>query len=255
MSSKHRFATEEIEKFSTVDLISELKRRYQVLARPERSCVLLGPDYSGVNTQAAFLRKEWGLCTIKREDILKESHSLDAAMKTLSDEIGSFRCRRGFALTHFPETVEEAAALDNMVSSKHPKKVDYKVFMLDLPSDSEAARKSSSDILSRRAQGMLIHPSSGRIYNTNDPDLAPQSPNVDDVTGDSLVCPNWKLSDLENKLTDWWANRRSPVSSFFGSRACYIDGSKSRDSVSIEISRTLLGETDNLKRPDGQTSK
>lgn len=218
-----------------------------MLARPQRSCVLLGADYAGVQTQAAFLRKEWGLCTIKRDDIMKESNSLDTTMRKLSEEIGSFQCRRGFALTHFPATVEEATALDEMISSKHPNKSDYKVFMLDLPSSNEAERKKSSEILNSRARGMLLHPTSGRIYNTTDPELAPQSPNVDDVTGEGLVCPTWNLSDLENRLNDWWNHRRPAITTFFKTRCCCIDASKSRDLVSVEISRTLLGESSTPK--------
>lgn len=255
MASKHRFATEEIEKFSTVDLISELKRRYQVLGRPERNCVLLGPDYVGISTQAAFLRKEWGLCTIKRDEIMRESNSLDAAMKKLSGEIETFQCRRGFALTNFPETVEEANALDAVLKLKHPKRVDYKVLMLDLPSANDAERKDSTAILQARAQGMLVHPKSGRIYNTSDPELTPHTPNVDDVTGDALVCPNWKLTDLENRLNDWWGQRRPQLVSFFKRRSCFIDASKPRDSVSIEISRILLGEEHTQKEPDTQSSQ
>jgi adenylate kinase len=242
MASKHRFATEEIERFSTVDLISELKRRYQVLSRPERSCVLLGPDYAGVETQATFLRKEWGMCTIKRTDILKQSRSLDAAIKELSDEIGSFRCRRGFAVSHFPETTEEAKAFDDMIASKHSRHSDYKVFIIDLPSVDDTARRTSSDILSKRARGMLLHPQSGRIYNTTEPELAPQTTNLDDVTGESLVCPNWNLSDLQERVNDWWDVRLPQVRSFFGSRCRFVDAARARDTVSVEISKTLLAD-------------
>ena len=242
MSSKHRFATEEIEKFSTVDLISELKRRYQVLSRPERNCVLLGPDYVGIQTQSTFLRKEWGLCTIKRSDIMKQDNTLDQSIKSLSDEIGSFRCRRGFALENFPETKEEAGAFDIMIKSKHEKRSNYQVFVLDLPSTTTDERRASSESLLARARGMLIHPGSGRTYNTSDPDMSPQSPNVDDVTGEGLICPNWNYNDLNSRLEDWWNRRKPELVSFFSSRCNFIDASRSRDSVSMEISKTLLSE-------------
>ena len=243
MASKHRFATEEIERFSTVDLISELKRRYQVLSRPERSCVLLGPDYAGVETQAAFLRKEWGLCTINRTDIMKQSIALDAAIKDLSDEIGSFRCRRGFAVSNFPESTEEAKAFDDMIRSRHSKHADYKVFVIDLPSSDDTMRQKSFMMLDHRARGMLLHPQSGRIYNTTEPELAPQTANIDDVTGEGLVCPNWDLSGLQKKLNNWWEIRLPEVNAFYRTRCRFIDASRPRDSVSVEISKILLGES------------
>ena len=112
--AKHRFATEEIEKFSTVDLIAELKRRYSVLSRPELSCVLLGAPYSGVKSQANFLRKEWGMCQINRFDFINRdvNELTDDATRRLAEEIGSFRCRRGFVVTEFPSNQDEAGKFD-----------------------------------------------------------------------------------------------------------------------------------------------
>lgn len=238
MSGKaHRFATEEIEKFTTVDLIAELKRRYQVLSRPERSCVLLGPAYSGLSTQAAFLRKEWGLCSISREDILPEDNSstIETGMTKLSQELNSFRCRRGFALTRFPSSASEAEALDDLLGKKHPHKRDYKVIVFQVPEDD-----SGTDLLSNRAKGHLIHENSGRIYNSNVPELMPQTPYLDDITGDPLVGPQWKISNVEEKITQWWNTQLPSVAKYYGSKIRTINATESRDSVSVEISKLLL---------------
>jgi len=240
-TSKHRFATEEIEKFSTLDLISELKRRYQVLSRPERSCVLIGPAYSGVHTQASFLRKEWGLCTIQRNDIIKgSSQDLSKTMQTLSEEIGSFRCRRGFALSDFPQSAEEAKALDDMISEKHEARSDYRVLMLSVPSGTEEEKSKSTNILTHRATGVLVHQSSGRMYNTNVPELAPQSPNIDDVTGEPLVCPKRDLSSLGERLRSWWDNTEPDLAGYYGNRLERFNATATRDHFSVEISKSLL---------------
>ena len=239
--TKHRFATEEIEKFSTVDLISELKRRYQVLSRPERSCVLLGHPCSGVTTQATFLRKEWGMCSIKREDIFAkpESDVQEAVMK-LSDEISSFRCRRGFVLENFPQNEKEAKLFDTMLSKRQQSPKEYTRILLSTPSDTEEARVNSLKIVTERATGHMVHEPSGRVYNSNVPELSAQNANTDDITGEPLVCPRRDFSQLASSVRFWWSERRPQLESYFGNRLYVVDASQSRDQVSMEVSKILL---------------
>lgn len=245
MSGKHRFATEEIEKFSTVDLITELKRRYQVLSRPERSCVVLGSPYTGVSTQVGFLRKEWGMCSIKREGVLPKSDSdLNEAVTKVSDEIGSFRCRRGFAIENFPQTDQEAKVFDDMVSAKHADKKDYRVILLSMPHSTKEEQDASIVQLTSRATGHMIHEPSGRIYNSNVPEIAPQTPNMDDITGEPLVCQRMDPSGISTQFTGWLAKNEANLRQYFGQRVKNVDASQSRDAVSMNVSRVLL---DNVK--------
>ena len=238
MSGKHRFATEEIEKFSTVDLIAELKRRYQVLSRPERSCVLVGAPCSGTTTQSSFLRKEWGLCSIERGDIIQGTDTdLNSAVTKLSEEIGSFRCRRGFVITNFPQTSQEAKLFDDMIRSKHVERADYKVILLDVPHEDH---DSAAQQLMNRATGHLVHVPSGRVYNSNIPELKPQTQNVDDITGEALTCPRLDLASVRNRMLSWWEERKPDFSKFYGDRLSTVDASRSRDAVSMDISRLLL---------------
>ena len=241
MAGKHRFATEEIEKFSTVDLVAELKRRYQVLSRPERSCVVLGAPWAGVSTQVNFLRKEWGTCSIKRDDFLNSAQTdLHDAVKKLSDEIGSFRCRRGFVLQSFPESAEEAQAFDNMIKEKHANRADYKVIVLGMPHGDDQEIEASITELSKRATGHMVHQQSGRVYNSNVAELAPQTPNVDDVTGEPLVCPRFDTSGLANQARSWWIEKERSLRNFYHNRIQIVNAKKSCDQVSMDISRILL---------------
>jgi adenylate kinase len=241
MAGKHRFATEEIEKFSTVDLVAELKRRYQVLSRPERSCILLGAPWSGVSTQVSFLRKEWGTCSIKRDDILNSAQTdLHEAVKKLSEEIGSFRCRRGFVLQNFPESEEEAQAFDGMIKEKHANRADYKVIVLGMPHGDEQDTEASITELSKRATGHMIHQQSGRVYNSHVAELSPQTPNVDDVTGESLVCPRFDIAGLAIQARSWWSEKETSLRAFYHYRMQLVDAKKSCDQVSMDISRILL---------------
>lgn len=239
MSSKHRFATEEIEKFSTVDLIAELKRRYQVLSRPERSCVLVGAPCSGTSTQSSFLRKEWGLCSINREDILKGTGAdLNGAISKLSDEIGSFRCRRGFVISGFPGTAQEAKLFDEMIKAKHEQRAEYKMILLDIP---HGDQDSASQQLINRATGHLVHVPSGRVYNKNVVELKPQAQNVDDITGEPLTCPRSDITTLKNRISSWWKEQEPNLRAYYGERLSTVESSRSHDAVSMDISRILLG--------------
>ena len=234
MSSKQRFSSDEVEKLSTVELIAELKRRYQVLSRPERSCVLNGPHCSGVATQASFLRKQWGLCSISREDIMKTD--LEKGMLKLSEELSSFRCRRGFVLSHFPNNIEEATSLDEMLKEKHTKWANYKVLLLSM----SAERDDSLKELTERAKGHLVHPASERSYNTNVPELAPQTPFVDDITGEPLVSRQWSIPKLTDSINKWWDVDLPSIDEYYGKRAIHIAADQSIDSVALQISKILL---------------
>jgi adenylate kinase len=241
MSGNHRFATEEMEKFSTVDLIAELKRRYQVLSRPERSCVLLGPPCSGVASQSQFLRKEWGLCSLKRDDIFSDPNTdMASGLRKLSEEIGSFRCRRGFVLERFPQNETEAKLFDEMMAKQHTDRRDFKTIVLDFPHDSEEQASSSTAQLLERGAGRIKHESSGRLYNSKIGELTPKSPNLDDITGEALVHMESDTYALKTRIENWWSQQLPLLQSYFGPRIHRVDASQSIDTVSIAISRVLL---------------
>lgn len=241
MPVSHRFDSDAIETFSTVDLISELKRRYKVLSRPESSCVILGPPLSGVSTQAHFLQREWGLCRLKREDFMHNGNTeVKTAIEKLSEEIGSFRCRRGFALENFPTNSEEARLLDEMITEKHPERIDYKTLLLDMPHDNGKEANSSIDILLNRDSGNLIHEPSGRIYNSNIANLAPQTPNVDDISGEPLTERLSNVPERSGVISSWWKSLQPPLEAYFVDRLEKIDASQPKDAVSEAITRIFM---------------
>lgn len=241
MTGKHRFTTDEVDKFSTVELISELKRRYQVLSRPNRNCVLLGPSLSGVSTQADVLRREWGLCSLKRVEFLPNSNaSLTEAVAKMSIEIDSFRCRKGFVLENFPVNEEEATLFDDMLAKKHKERMEYRTILLNMPHNNDIESEASLDQLMSRASGHLIHKPSGRIYNSNVSELAPQTSKTDDVTGEALVGPSYDISSLKANVASWWSTRQPILERYFGSRLERVDASQPMDSVSSAINQVLL---------------
>jgi hypothetical protein len=170
----------------------------------------------------------------------QSEENLSKSIDKLSEEIGSFRCRRGFVISNFPESSQEAAAFDSMIREKHENRKDYKIFMLTVPSANDEERLHSTEVLTSRATGMMLHPASGRLYNANVPELAPQSSNIDDVTGEPLVCPKWDLSNLGERLNAWWNIKQQDISNYYQERLERFNALESRDNVSIEICKTLL---------------
>jgi hypothetical protein len=181
------------------------------------------------------------MCSIKRSDFMKQSDdNLKMSIQTLSEEIGSFKCRRGFVLSHFPETAEEASAFDSMIREKHPVRGDYRVFMFSVAAGNDDEKAQSTEALKSRAAGVLVHPSSGRFYNSNVPELAPQTQSIDDVTGEPLVCPKWDISSLGQRLNTWWNTQEIALKNYYSDRIQLINALVTRDQVSIDLSKKLL---------------
>ena len=53
----------------TAELLSELKRRHELLNREPKSVALLGPPCAGKRSQADGLRRAFGLCRLSLKDL------------------------------------------------------------------------------------------------------------------------------------------------------------------------------------------
>ena len=109
-------SSEDITNVSTVDLLAELRRRYEVLSRPERSAVFMGAEGEEF---ANKMNKEFGVCVL-------DGNKFD--LSEISKRLTHHQCRRGFALFGFKQ---EAAGFDRMLSTDFPDKrvfADYRVF-------------------------------------------------------------------------------------------------------------------------------
>eukprot|EP00922_Rhytidocystis_sp_ex-Travisia-forbesii_P053512 GHVS01079354.1.p1 GENE.GHVS01079354.1~~GHVS01079354.1.p1 ORF type:complete len:252 (-),score=33.47 GHVS01079354.1:138-893(-) len=178
---------------STLELLAELKRRYNCLSKPEKRFVFVGAPGSGKGTQSSTLERAYCLCHISTGDLLREAvkeetkygkmakSRMDAGqlvdddivLPLLEKKLYSPECQRGFILDGFPRNVNQADSLQTMLA-RHGHILDGVVYF-----DIGEAE------LRRRVCGRRVHVPSGRLYHTEF--KPPKTPGVDDVTGEPLV--------------------------------------------------------------------
>jgi hypothetical protein len=127
-----------------------------------------------------------------------------------------------------------------MITEKHTERIDYKTFLLDMPHAKENEANSSIGILLNRDSGNLIHEPSGRIYNSTIANLAPKSPNVDDISGEPLAERTRNVPDRTRSISSWWESVQPQLEAYFRDRLEKIDASQPKDAVSGAITRIFL---------------
>eukprot|EP00747_Dinoflagellata_sp_TGD_P179235 gnl/TRDRNA2_/TRDRNA2_29721_c0_seq1.p1 gnl/TRDRNA2_/TRDRNA2_29721_c0~~gnl/TRDRNA2_/TRDRNA2_29721_c0_seq1.p1 ORF type:complete len:250 (+),score=50.90 gnl/TRDRNA2_/TRDRNA2_29721_c0_seq1:42-752(+) len=192
MAAGRPMAPEIIEGIPTIELLTELKRRHQVLSRPPTRVAMLGPPCVGRQTQADAFRRAFGVCKISSADLFRPpaedatGTKDDQAMAALTTLLKRPQCRRGFVLEGFPSTVVQADRLQKLLEEqKLP--LQHAVF-LDAPEEA----------LLGRCKGRMVHEASGRRY--HDEFKPPHEDGVDDFTGEKLVRPPVEDEKFREKL-------------------------------------------------------
>uniref|UniRef100_A0A8C9LNE8 Adenylate kinase 3 n=1 Tax=Piliocolobus tephrosceles TaxID=591936 RepID=A0A8C9LNE8_9PRIM len=192
-----------LEKFSTVDLLNELKRRYSCLSKPDGHYIFLGAPGSGKGTQSLNLKKSHCYCHLSTGDLLREAAEKkndmgdkirgiinegklvdnETVLSLVDEKLKSPQCKKGFILDGYPRNVKQAEDLNKLLET-NKMKLDG-VFYFNVPDET----------LFERITGRLIHKPSGRIYHKiyNPPKI----PNRDDITNEPLT---QRLDDNENVL-------------------------------------------------------
>ncbi len=220
---------EALESASTLDLISELRRRYRILSLPKRSCTIVGPPLSGVGTQSREVERHWGVCAISRKDIFAaKDQNIDQIINYISQELSTFRCRRGFVLSNFPES--EAEALDRVLHKSHHTSVDYKVFMLSPPSGTDEDRRSSVQALQLRGgRTESDSPQDGFLRKAESTNTSQSQQHNYNVNGTFHM----------SALNEWWQSKEKGLQLYYGSRLNKINALSSKEDVYSQIDRIL----------------
>ncbi|VWU51837.1 adenylate kinase [Hepatocystis sp. ex Piliocolobus tephrosceles] len=192
-----------LEKFSTVDLLNELKRRYSCLSKPDGHYIFLGAPGSGKGTQSLNLKKTHCYCHLSTGDLLREAAEKknelgdkirgiinegklvdnETVLSLVDEKLKSPQCKKGFILDGYPRNVKQAEDLNKLLET-NKMKLDG-VFYFNVPDET----------LFERINGRLIHKPSGRIYHKiYNP---PKVPNRDDITNEPLT---QRVDDNENVL-------------------------------------------------------
>ncbi|KAF4654720.1 Adenylate kinase 2, mitochondrial [Perkinsus chesapeaki] len=182
---------------------SNLRGADQLPKQWRKIVILFGPPGAGKGTQGPKMEETYKIPQLSTGDMLRaavaaetpiglkakdvmargELVSDDIVIGIIKDRIQEMDAGWGFILDGFPRTVEQATALDSMLSQNGEHVT--KVIVLDLP----------DSVLEERICGRWIHKPSGRSYHVkfNPPKSLPAgaTPNssnmLDDVTGEPLI--------------------------------------------------------------------
>ncbi|WRX15364.1 Adenylate kinase [Theobroma cacao] len=176
-----------LEDVPSVDIMTELLRRFKCSSKPDKRLILIGPPGSGKGTQSPIIKDDYCLCHLATGDMLRaavaaktllgikakesmdkgELVSDDLVVGIIDEAMKKPSCQKGFILDGFPRTVVQAQKLDEMLQKQGTKIDKVLNFAID------------DSILEERITGRWIHPSSGRTYHTKF--APPKVPGVDDV--------------------------------------------------------------------------
>mmetsp|Transcript_58758 Transcript_58758/g.97233 ORF Transcript_58758/g.97233 Transcript_58758/m.97233 type:complete len:249 (-) Transcript_58758:328-1074(-) len=208
--------------YSLEELLDEAQRRINCVKAPgNRGVILMGPPGAGKGTQAPKLKDELCACHLSTGDLLRSAVSRgtelgnqakaimdrgdlvsdDIVNGIVAEAIDAPECEKAFILDGYPRTVQQAKALDDILTQKG-KQIDD-VVQLDI----------EDDILTERITGRWIHKASGRSYHTKfNP---PKEAGVDDVTGEPLYQrPDDTAEVLPKRLQNYHA-QTTPVIDYY----------------------------------------
>lgn len=235
---------DQLEKISTVDLLSELKRRYACLSKPDGRYIFLGAPGSGKGTQSHNLKKTHCYCHlstgdlfreaveknteigIRIKDVINEGKLVDdeTVLALVDEKLKSPQCKKGFILDGFPRNMKQAEELNKLLK-KNQTSLNG-VFYFDAP----------DDILLQRLSGRLIHKPSGRIYHKIfNP---PKKPFKDDITDEPLIQRTDDNEEVIRKRLFLYKNETAPLIKYYENKNILIniDATKSPTEIEKNIS-------------------
>ncbi|KAJ8758921.1 hypothetical protein K2173_002700 [Erythroxylum novogranatense] len=236
-----------LEDVPSVDLMTEVLRRFKCSSKPDKRLVLIGPPGSGKGTQSPIIKDEYCLCHLATGDMLRaavaaktplgikakeamdkgELVSDDLVVGIIDEAVKKPSCQKGFILDGFPRTVVQAEKLDNMLKKQGTKIDKVLNFAID------------DSILEERITGRWIHPSSGRSYHTKF--APPKVPGVDDVTGEPLIQRKDDTAEVLKSRLEAFHKQTEPVIGYYAKKGiiAQLHAEKAPKDVTAEVQTAL----------------
>ncbi|KAJ0779924.1 putative adenylate kinase [Helianthus annuus] len=236
-----------LEDVPSVDMMTELLRRFKCSSKPDKRLVLIGPPGSGKGTQSPIIKDEYCLCHLATGDMLRaavaaktplgikaketmekgELVSDDLVVGIIDEAMKKPSCQKGFILDGFPRTVSQAEKLDEMLA-KQGTKIDK---VLDFAID--------DTILEERITGRWIHASSGRTYHTKF--APPKVPGIDDVTGEPLMQRKDDTAAVLKSRLEAFHRQTEPVIDYYSKKGVVakLPAEKPPKEVTVEVQKVL----------------
>jgi adenylate kinase len=210
--------------------------------------ILLGPPGAGKGTQAAWIRKTYGIPQLSTGDMLREAVarstevgrqakavmergelvSDDIINRIVAERTGQPDCASGFILDGYPRTTAQAEALDRMLAER------------GLALDAVVEIAVDPEILVDRVSGRFSCAKCGTVYHDRYKPTA--TPGVCDVCG-STEFVRRKDDDAETVRTrlEAYAAQTAPLLPYYRAKGLVrtVDGMTSIDEVQAAIRRAL----------------
>ncbi|KAB2045780.1 hypothetical protein ES319_D01G185300v1 [Gossypium barbadense] len=236
-----------LEDVASVDIMTELLRRFKCSSKPDKRLILIGPPGSGKGTQSPMIKDDYCLCHLATGDMLRaavaaktplgikakeamdkgELVSDDLVVGIIDEAMKKPSCQKGFILDGFPRTVVQAQKLDEMLGKQGTKIDKVLNFAID------------DSILEERITGRWIHPSSGRTYHTKF--APPKVPGLDDVTGEPLIQRKDDTPAVLKSRLEAFHRQTEPVIDYYGSKGILtnLPAEKPPKEVTSEVQKVL----------------
>ncbi|XP_076889357.1 adenylate kinase 4-like [Bidens hawaiensis] len=240
-------ANTSLEDVPSLDMMTELLRRFKCSSKPDKRLILIGPPGSGKGTQSPIIKDEYCLCHLATGDMLRaavaaktllgikaketmekgELVSDDLVVGIIDEAMKKPSCQKGFILDGFPRTVAQAEKLDEMLA-KQGTKIDK---VLDFAID--------DSILEERITGRWIHASSGRTYHTKF--APPKVPGADDVTGEPLMQRKDDTAAVLKSRLEAFHRQTEPVIEYYSKKGVVakLPAEKLPKEVTVEVQKVL----------------
>jgi adenylate kinase len=225
--------------------------------------VFLGAPGAGKGTQAVIISKELGLEHTASGDLFRKAQLRgdelgqqvksyiergllvpdETTIRIIQEHMERYRPEQGLILDGFPRTLEQARALDDMLSQRH-KAIDWAVYI-----------EVATEELIARLSGRLICRQCQAPYGVNFP---PRVEGQCDRCGGELYQRADDAPETVRKRLEVYFEQTSPLIEYYRGmgKLLVVDGSQSIDKVTQDIAASLgvsSGKAGTLNRPrDGK---